>query len=49
MATSFYHTYNFTELTKYWILKHTICDRQTRWATLLFWEKDASSWKGHTE
>jgi len=49
MATPFSHIYNNTELMNYWILKDTIRDRQSSWATSLFWEKDAPSWKGHTE
>jgi len=39
MAAPFYHIYNNTELLNYWILKDTLRDRQTSWATLLFWKR----------
>jgi hypothetical protein len=34
-AISFYHTYIYTEITKHSILKDTLRDRQTSWATFL--------------
>src|SRR6266568_1745979 len=38
----FYHKFIFTEITKHSVLKDTLRDRQTSWATFLFQEEHAS-------
>lgn len=45
-AISFYHIYIYTEITKHSILKDTLRDRQTSWATFLSREEWASLWEG---